>query len=148
MELCMEAMNQKAVPGEEERKGCSGHIGKMIFSAGPEQLAVLAYVPDAMKGEIDAREWLKKVLALFGGEMVGKGSDLRASGAIKTDSDKGKFPLKMKEPCITEAINYLKGKGLFPDVDSDDDEMVFGDEDFPSRVPSNGPPTFCAVRNR
>merc|ERR1712117_835162 len=30
----MRAMNAKSDPREEERKGGSGHIGKMIFSAG------------------------------------------------------------------------------------------------------------------
>jgi len=28
----------------EERKGCSGRVGKMIFSAGVKQLAIVAYV--------------------------------------------------------------------------------------------------------
>merc|ERR1712045_486981 len=42
----MKAMNAKSDPTEEERKGGSGHIGKMIFSAGTEQLAVVAYVPE------------------------------------------------------------------------------------------------------
>lgn len=39
-------MNAKSDPTEEERKGGSGHIGKMIFSAGVDQLAVAAYVPE------------------------------------------------------------------------------------------------------
>merc|ERR1712084_7573 len=38
----MTAMNAKSDPTEEERKGGSGHIGKMVFSAGTEQLAVVA----------------------------------------------------------------------------------------------------------
>merc|ERR1712004_741900 len=46
----MGAMNAKSDPTEEERKGGSGHIGKMIFSAGTEQLAVVAYVPEAKQG--------------------------------------------------------------------------------------------------
>jgi hypothetical protein len=40
-------MNAEPDPGAEDRKGCSGHIGKMIFSAGVEQLAIVAYVPAA-----------------------------------------------------------------------------------------------------
>merc|ERR1712118_163617 len=39
---CMNAMNAKSDPTEEERKGGSGHIGKMIFSAGAKQLAIVA----------------------------------------------------------------------------------------------------------
>merc|ERR1712061_32550 len=49
LESCVKAMNAKSDPTEEERKGGSGHIGKMIFSAGTEQLAVAAYVPEEKK---------------------------------------------------------------------------------------------------
>merc|ERR1712060_115790 len=42
----MKAMNAKSDPTEEERKGGSGHIGKVIFSAGTQQLAVVACVPE------------------------------------------------------------------------------------------------------
>merc|ERR1719436_2133559 len=69
LKTCMDAMNAESDPTEEERKGGSGRIGKMIFSAGDHQLAILAYVPDALKDSIDATEWLKKVLDLFGGEV-------------------------------------------------------------------------------
>merc|ERR1719160_58388 len=33
LDMCVTAMNQKSDPTEEERKGGSGHIGKMVFSA-------------------------------------------------------------------------------------------------------------------
>merc|ERR1712086_366215 len=45
LDMCMKAMNQENKPDEEERKGCSGHVGKMIFSAGVDQLALVAYLP-------------------------------------------------------------------------------------------------------
>jgi len=133
LDMCMTAMNAKSDPTEEERKGGSGHIGKMLFSAGDDKLAIVAYIPEEKKGELDATEWLKKVLDLNGGELSSGGTDLYAKGFVKADGDKNKFPLKMKEPSITEAIGFLKKKGLFPDKDdSDDDDMVFGDDDFPS----------------
>merc|ERR1712113_1249292 len=62
--------------GEEERKGGSGHIGKTIFSAGAEQLAVVAYVPEAKQGELSCEEWLKATLAIFNGEILSTGKDL------------------------------------------------------------------------
>jgi len=40
--------------------------------------------------------------------------------------------LKIREGLILEANNYLRARKLFPEDDSDDDEMVFGDDDFPS----------------
>merc|ERR1712151_527855 len=89
LQTCMDAMNAESDPTEEERKGGSGRIGKMIFSACTDHLAVLAYVPDALKGSIDAVEWLKKVLDTFGGEIV-EGSNTLAKGIVKADGDKGK----------------------------------------------------------
>lgn len=132
MDEAMKAMNTECAPDEEERKGCSGRIGKMIFSAGTDQLGVVAYLPKELADKCDAKDWIQKVLALFGGEMTKDSKSDYARGFVKADGDKGKFPLKMKEPSITEAIGYLKSKGLFPDNDDDSDEMVFGDDDFPS----------------
>jgi len=52
---------------------------------------------------------------------------------IDNDPDKNLFVLKLKDSAISESINFLKSKGLFPDkVDDSDDEFIFGDEDFPS----------------
>merc|ERR1712014_513772 len=59
------AMNAKSDPTEEERKGGSGHIGKMVFSAGMAQLAIVAYVPEAKQGELSCKEWLAKVMSLY-----------------------------------------------------------------------------------
>jgi len=133
--VCLDAMNAESDPADEERKGGSGRIGKMVFSAGTDQLAVIAYVPQALAKDLNTKEWLEKVLALFGGEVVSvadEGKSVKACGIVKANSEKQLFPLKMKEPCITEAITFLKTKGLFPDKDDDSDEMVFGDDDFPS----------------
>merc|ERR1711957_872763 len=125
------AMNAKSDPTEEERKGGSGAIGKMVFSAGTDQLAVAAYVQEAKQGELDWAEWLTEVLSTFNGELV-KGDKTLSTGIVKTDGDKNIFPLKIREPIILEANNFLRKLGLFPEDDSDDDEMVFGDDDFPS----------------
>lgn len=127
----MKAMNEEADPTQEERKGGSGNIGKMIFSAGTEQLAVVAYVPASKEKELSAQDWLESVLGNFGGVVQTKGKQI-SSGFVKTDGNKNVFPLKIREPMILEANNYLRKKGLFPEDDSDDDEMVFGDDDFPS----------------
>merc|ERR1719264_1913737 len=130
---CVKAMNAKSDPTEEERKSGSGHIGKMVFSAGPKQLAMVAYVPDAKQGELSCEEWLQKVVSLHpGGKIVTPGKDY-CVGVIPADADKNIFPLKIREGLILEANNFLRSRGLFPDNDSDDDdEMVFGDDDFPS----------------
>jgi glutathione S-transferase len=131
--MCMDAMNAECKPTDEERKGGSGNIGKMIFSAGTDQLAVVAYLPGKLLEQMDAKDWLEKVLSVNDGTVLEGSTSSLAQGVIKLDADKGRFPLKMKEPSIQEAINFLKSKGLFPDCDSDDDDdYVFGDDDFPS----------------
>merc|ERR1711865_995365 len=140
----VEAMNEKSDPTEEERKGGSGAIGKMVFSAGTDQLAVLAYVPEDKLGgqakslsgqtvDLVTVEWLKAVLANFGGEVKEVVNGSIVTGIVKANSDKNVFPLKIREPMILEANNFLRKLGLFPeDNGSDSDEFVFGDDDFPS----------------
>jgi len=130
---CMNAMNTKSDPTEEERKGGSGNIGKMIFSCCTDHLAVAAYVPEAKQGECDCEAWLKKVVSIFPGGLVVKGDKTLSVGKVKADGNNNIFPLKIREPMILEANNFLRKLGLFPeDNGSDDDEMVFGDDDFPS----------------
>mmetsp|Transcript_77997 Transcript_77997/g.252186 ORF Transcript_77997/g.252186 Transcript_77997/m.252186 type:complete len:440 (-) Transcript_77997:266-1585(-) len=135
IELLLEsvkAMNEKSDPTDEERKGGSGHVGKMVFSAGIDQLAMVAYVAEEKQAECSCQEWLEKVLSLFGGKLVSSSKDY-CQGVIATDSNKNIFPLKIRESLILEANNFLRKKGLFPeDNGDDDDEMVFGDDDFPS----------------
>jgi len=131
LEASLNAMNAEAVPGDEERRGCSGQIGKTIFSCGTEQLAIIAYVPDDKLGVLNCEEWLKATLANFQGEVVKSGKNI-CTGRVLTDSNNNVFPLKIREPMILEANNFLRKKDLFPEDNSDDDEMVFGDDDFPS----------------
>jgi len=130
---CTKAMNTKSDPTEEERKGGSGHIGKMVFNAGVNQLAIVAYVPESKQGELSCEEWLQEVVSLHpGGNIITPGKEY-CVGVIPTNSEKNIFPLKIREGLILTANNFLRKKGLFPDNDDDDDdEMVFGDDDFPS----------------
>jgi len=132
LEKSVEAMNEKSDPTEEERKGGSGAIGKMVFSCGVEQLAICAYVPETKYEALSCEEWLKKVLSMYPAGKIEKVSQGVCTGTIPADSDKGVFPLKIREPLILEANNYLRKLGLFPEHNGDSDEMVFGDDDFPS----------------
>ena len=95
-------------------------------------LAVVAYVPEEKQAALNCEEWLKKVLDSQCGTIITKGKAM-STGIVKANADKGIFPLKIREPMILEANNFLRKLGLFPeDNDDDDDEMVFGDDDFPS----------------
>merc|ERR1719265_257443 len=128
-------MNEKSDPAEEERKGGSGRIGKMITSTDQanSKIALVCYVPPSKQSELPAGTWMKDVLAKLGGGEISFSDATTAKATIANDPDKSLFVLKLKDSAITESINYLKSKGLFPDkVDDSDDEYVFGDDDFPT----------------
>merc|ERR1711972_1208070 len=97
----MNAMNAESDPTQEERKGGSGNIGKMIFSAGADQLAVVAYVPEQKQSELCCAEWLRNVLDSQAGTMNSTAKDV-CSGIVKKDDSKGVFPLKIREPMILQ----------------------------------------------
>ena len=64
LQASMEGMNSVPDPDDpEERKGCSGHIAKLIISENEQEkkIAMVAYVPEAMKDTINAIEWMKSV---------------------------------------------------------------------------------------
>jgi len=131
LEESLKAMCAECKPDEEERKGGAGKVGKMVFSSGVEQLAVICDVPEAKRDKLSAKEWMEHVMKQVDGELV-EGSDAVATGVVKANSEKGIFPIKVKDTAISLSIAFLKTKGLFPDNDDDsDDEFVFGDEDFP-----------------
>lgn len=131
VEESIKAMSAECKPDEEERKGGAGKVGKMVFSSGDKQLAIVCDVPDTKRDRLKAADWMNHVCEALGGKFE-KGDDALATGSVPADTEKGRFPIKMKDEGIALSISFLKGKGLFPDKDDDsDDEFVFGDEDFP-----------------
>eukprot|EP00300_Choanocystis_sp_HF-7_P021757 c20852_g1_i1.p1 GENE.c20852_g1_i1~~c20852_g1_i1.p1 ORF type:complete len:431 (+),score=126.48 c20852_g1_i1:1-1293(+) len=130
-ELCMFNMNKEVDPEGEERRGGSGPVGKMIFSAGTQQLSLVAYVPQDKQAKVNATEWAQAVLAQLGGELAGTPSAGLASGIVKSDPAKGKYSIKLKDDGIAHGVAYLKERGCFPDTKEDSEsDMVFGDDDF------------------
>jgi len=95
-------------------------------------LALVAYVPEDKENQIAPKDWMEAMFTSLGcGELV-EATNRKAVGICKQDVAKGKFPVKMRDEAIGASIALLKGKGLFPDKDDDsEDEMVFGDDDFP-----------------
>eukprot|EP00928_Gymnodinium_smaydae_P019807 TRINITY_DN17625_c0_g2_i1.p1 TRINITY_DN17625_c0_g2~~TRINITY_DN17625_c0_g2_i1.p1 ORF type:complete len:625 (+),score=62.31 TRINITY_DN17625_c0_g2_i1:63-1937(+) len=116
LELALEAVNAECPD-----------IGKMLFSDGPEKLAVVVSIPEEMSTVLSCGEWLRTVSHVIGGTIL-HASDTYAKMVVEASSEA--CPIKLKEPGIMAAIKTLKDKGLFPVVD-EDDELIFGDDDFP-----------------
>ncbi|KND04406.1 uncharacterized protein SPPG_00136 [Spizellomyces punctatus DAOM BR117] len=125
----VEAMNAEVDENEEERKGGSGDIGKMIFSTSDERVAIVAYVPESKKDKIDAKAWLEAVVSQYEGKVL-SGDNKLASGEIRANPDKGIFTLKVRDEALTKGVEYLRSKGCFPEASNDDsdDDVVFGDD--------------------
>jgi len=131
----VKAMNAKSDPSDEERKGGSGRIGKTVFSmADDNDLAIVCYVPKEEQKSLTATEWLDDIklkLSINAVETREDSNSMYAMIKIVNDSEKNIFCLKIRDYVIQHANAYLRGKGLVPEVDDDDeDEMVFGDDDF------------------
>ncbi|KAK9727862.1 hypothetical protein K7432_001492 [Basidiobolus ranarum] len=124
----MKAMNAESDPSEEERRGGSGSVGKMIFSINNEKVAVVAYVPKEMTEKIDIKEWIEAAITPFDGKVLSVNGDI-ATAEILADAEKDRFTLKMRDEALPLAIAYLRSKGLFPEADSDSDsDVAFGDD--------------------
>jgi len=133
LQIVCQEMNAEINPEEEESKGGSGRVAKCLLSSSEKQLALLTYVPKNKTSTITATEWMKHIIAGNAdyGEIVTTIDDRMCTATMAQDKVKGKFPVKMRDECISLSIGFLKSKGLFPDESDDSDEMVFGDDDFP-----------------
>ena len=119
--MAMDAMNAQPAPDDEERKGCSGHVGKMIFSAGAKQLAIVAYVPkpesNKSADKVPITEWIDAVAKAVDGTVTNRSSAANsphgghvAEALVVSDPDKGKFALKDKDAAMAAAFNFLRSK--------------------------------------
>jgi len=129
LELTMHSMNKEIDPEEEESKGGSGEVGKLLLSDGQKDFAMLAYVPSDKTSKVNAKEWVESVIAKLGfGSVVGTGTAAWCAAMCHCDPEKGHFPLKIKDEALQGGINFLKSKGAFPDKEeSDDDECYSGE---------------------
>ena len=128
LEAAMEGMNAVPDPEDpEERKGCSGHIAKLIISENEKEgkIAMVAYVPEDMKDKLNAIEWMKAVCETELGGGVGGAPDDSSTDVWATctavEDKENFFFLKMKDNTLSAAIAYLREKGLFQDDESDDE---------------------------
>ena len=120
----MNAMNEHGQPGlcsqryKKGRRGCSSPYGKMLFSAGNSQLAILAYIPVAYENHIDGKDWLEHVIKPLGGKFLKQQGNLYM-GKVDTNFDEGVCLEELQERGIVDSFSYLEAKGLYSDADYD-----------------------------
>jgi len=129
LELAMIAMNAEPDPEAEDRKGCSGLVGKMIFSAGVEQLAMVAYVPtkefNKSADKVDVTAWMDDVCKNVSGKVVKKATPVvslvpnKRTGAIETDRKIVATEGKIKGTIVTAVVKSDPEKGKFALKDKD-----------------------------
>lgn len=67
--VALAAMN-RAAGDDHTPGGGSAHVAKMVFSAGQDQLALVAYVPEQTTLQVDAASWAQAVLTEIGGKVM------------------------------------------------------------------------------
>jgi len=126
LQALMDAANKEIDPTEEEAKGGSAKVGKMFLSAGEARLALRCHCPkeDKAAGKCSASDWMKGVLenqAFQGKGVFLEGDEFYAKGEILASKEGGRFPLKDRDECQSASVGWLKGKGLFPEAEEEDD---------------------------
>lgn len=121
LDAAMNAANKLVDETAEDRKGGAGDYAKIFFSAGDDNLIAVAHVPDALKANIDIKEWIMACMSTVGGAVVGDVYDNKLKAEAKADRDNNLFPLKMRDTAIGAGFEFLRKKGLVNDHDSDDD---------------------------
>lgn len=127
LDKVLEGFNKEVDESAEDRKGGAGDLGKILLSASDERLILLCHVPKEVEGEIDQAEWFKTVSDAVGAESIECTLEKVLKSELKADSDKGIFPIKMRDTAINEGYNYLVSKQLVRPDDDDDDVDYAGD---------------------
>jgi len=130
MATALAEMNRPVDPEAEEAKGGSEHVAKALFSYGSEKAGVVCYVPLEHQKTVTAEQWCGEIVGGLGGTVLPGATAELAKGEIAGGKDR--FPIKLKDEALGASIKFLVKVGVFPDKDDDsEDEMVFGDDDFP-----------------
>lgn len=128
LEACMKAMNAPCPEDADERRGGADEIGKVLMSFKDEYLALYMHVPSNLEAcNID--EWFAACTDGYEVQRL-EAPENYIKAQINANPDKNVFPIKVKDDCINNGYKFLCSKSLVRPDDDDEDDMVFGDDDF------------------
>jgi hypothetical protein len=127
LRLSMDAANVEVDPEGEDRKGGSGDLAKIFFTASDDTLAILAHFPVECddKGTTLA-EFMAACLKPAGATMTLE-TERTGSCIVKGDGATV-FTLKLRDECIAAGFEYLRSKQLIMDDDDSGDDINFADD--------------------
>jgi len=128
MEVVMKAMNQPCPEDADERRGGAEDIGKVLLSYNDSQLALYMHVP-ANLPECKIEEWFAAMSVGYEPVIISQDANY-IKAVIKQDIEKSVYPIKVKDDVINKGYQHLASKKLVMPDDDDEDELVFGDDDF------------------
>lgn len=137
---CVKAMNAKCAPDEEERKGGSNMVGKLIMSLPKKEenkLAVCCYVPPSFTN-FSAQTWLEELLKKLDIPSDNTGdfkwhvaNPVYSAILVNNNPDKNVFCVKIRDYVIQRSNDILIAKELIPPFDDDSDsDVIYGDDDL------------------
>eukprot|EP01066_Platyproteum_vivax_P006409 Platyproteum_vivax@DN2207_c0_g1_i1.p1 len=107
-------------------------IGKLFLSASDTtKVALVCFVPEEKQAEVSAIDWLHEASKGLEGKFLEESKGYSVYYA-EANPDKGLYAIKMKDQAINQGLGFLKAKGLFPDDDDSDDDIVYGDDEIGS----------------
>jgi len=125
----MNAPAKKVTRAHEARAGCSADVAKMIVSANPNQIQVIAYVPKALQDKLKPADWLEEVMAWYGGDVKATGDEI-CVGTVDHLSGYGMGYEILVRHHSTDILQRLNLMAQADHVHNEDDE-IFGDDHLP-----------------
>eukprot|EP00462_Mataza_sp_D1_P018149 CAMPEP_0175140966 /NCGR_PEP_ID=MMETSP0087-20121206/11817_1 /TAXON_ID=136419 /ORGANISM="Unknown Unknown, Strain D1" /LENGTH=941 /DNA_ID=CAMNT_0016424277 /DNA_START=28 /DNA_END=2853 /DNA_ORIENTATION=+ len=129
LQIAMDAMNVPCPEDAEERRGGAGDIGKTLLSFDDDKLVFIIHVPKALAGSCSIETWKTAMCGKYKVKTLAS-SDEYFKGQIDRSEEDNCYPIKVQDDMINRGFQMLAEKKLVLADDDDEDEMVFGDDDY------------------
>ncbi len=111
------------------------NVGKLLVSANEEQMVLVTHVPtnDDSNMKLTAWDWMDLILHEHGagcGRMSSDSDPTVAIGIIPNNPSKNVYVFKLKDEIISKELDFLRGQGVLPRREEEDNDILLGDDVF------------------